>query len=128
MLVDRGEIVGAAKLIDRVAVVLAGNEEVRGYKAFLDWWPTKNPAVAEQIIRDLGNWYKAHPSAHSLVEFQGWIYLETGDFKRSRLAFKKVLDIDARHAGANRGLRAANAKAEEAEKAANSGLRGLLKR
>jgi CheY-like chemotaxis protein/DnaJ-domain-containing protein 1 len=128
MLVDRGELVGAAKLIDRVAAVLAGNEEVRGYKAFLDWWPTKNAAVAEQIVRDLGNWYKAHPSAHSLVEFQGWIYLETGDFKRSKGAFKKVIDTDARHAGANRGLRAVNAKIEEAEKAANSGLKGLLKR
>lgn len=128
MLVDRGEIVGAAKLIDRVAAVLAGNEEVRGYKAFLDWWPTKNAGVAEQIVRDLGAGYKAYPSAHSLVEFQGWIYLETGDFKRSKGAFKKVLDIDARHAGANRGLRAVNVKIEEAEKAANSGLRGLLKR
>jgi curved DNA-binding protein CbpA len=128
MLVERGELVGAAKVIDRVATVLAGNEEVRGYKAFLDWWGTKNPAQADQIIRDLGNWYKSHPSAHSLMEFQGWIYMETGDLKRSRLAFKKVVDVDARHAGANRGLRAVNAKIEEAEKAANSGLRGLLKR
>jgi CheY-like chemotaxis protein/curved DNA-binding protein CbpA len=128
MLVERGEIVGAARLIDRVAGVLAGNEEVRGYKAFLDWWPTKNPAAAEQIVRDLGNWYKSHPSAHSLIEFQGWIYLEIGELKRSKSAFKKVVDTEPRHAGANRGLRAVNAKIEEADKAANSGLKGLLKR
>jgi CheY-like chemotaxis protein/curved DNA-binding protein CbpA len=128
MLVDRGELNGAAKLIDRVASVLAGNEEVRGYKAFLDWWPAKNPATAEQIVRDLTTWYKSHPSAHSLTEFQGWIYLETGDYKRAKAAFKKVLDVDPRHGGANRGLRSANARAEEAEKAANSGLKGLLRR
>ncbi|MBM4282531.1 MAG: response regulator [Deltaproteobacteria bacterium] len=127
MLVERGELAGATKFIDKVATVLAGNEEVRGYKTFLDWWPTKSPATAEQIVRDLNTWYKAHPSAHSLVEFQGWIHLETGDHKRSKAAFKRVLDVDARHSGANRGMRAVNAKIDESEKA-NSGLRGLLKR
>jgi CheY-like chemotaxis protein len=128
MLVERGELVGAAKIIDRVVTVLAGNEEARGYKAFLDWWTTKNPATVEKIVKDLGDWYKAHPSAHSLVEFQGWMYLETGDLKRSRMAFKRVLDVEPRHGGANRGMRTVTARIEEAEKAANAGLRGLLKR
>jgi DnaJ-domain-containing protein 1 len=128
MLVERGEIAGAAKIIDRVVTVLAGNEEARGYKAFLDWWNTKNPATVEKTVKDLSEWYKAHPSAHSLVEFQGWMYLETGDLKRSRMAFKRVLDVEPRHAGANRGMRTVMSRIEEAEKAANSGLRGLLKR
>ncbi len=127
-LVERGELVGAAKLIGKVASVLANNEEVQGYKLFLDWWATKNTTTAPGIIKELQNLQKAAPAAFSLNEFQGWIHLETGNLKSARAQFKRVIEADPRNAGADRGMRAVARKQEEADKAANSGLGRLFKR
>jgi len=126
-LVERGEYVGAAKLIDKVVTVLASSEEARGYKLFLDWWQTKNAATAEAMAKELQALHKAAPAHVALLEFQGRIYLEVGNFKSARSAFKKVLDVEPRHGGAESGMRTVARKMEEAEKA-NSGLGKLFKR
>ena len=68
------------------------------------------------------------PAAHALTEFQGWIHLETGNLKGAKGAFKRILDVDARNAGADRGMRAVTRKQEEMDKAASSGLGRLFKR
>ncbi len=127
-LVERGELVSAAKLMPKVVQVLATSEEARGYKLFLDWWAVKNTATAGDVVRELQNLNKLAPAAHSLTEFQGWIHLETGNLKGAKGAFKRVLDVDARSAGADRGMRAVTRKQEEMDKAASSGLGRLFKR
>ncbi len=127
-LVERGELVGAHKLIAKVVAVLGNSEEARGYKLFLDWWMNKNPQTAPSIIRELQELHKGAPAAHALVEFQGWIALETGDPKKARAVFKRVLDVDPRNAGADRGIRAAVKKQEELDKASQGGLGKLFKR
>lgn len=127
-LVERGELVGAQKLIGKVASVLGNNEEARGYKLFLDWWTVKNATTAPVILKELQELHKAAPAAHALAEFQGWIHLEIGNAVKARGAFKRVLDADPRSAGADRGLRAANKKQEDLDKAAQGGLGKLFKR
>ncbi len=121
-LYDRGELVGAGKIIDRVAKVMANNEEVQGYKLFLDWWATKSPSTAERTTRELMELWKKAPAAHALGDFMGWIYMEIGNLKYARATFKKVIDVDPKHIGANRGLALANRKMEEAEKGSGSAL------
>jgi len=116
-LYDRGELVGALKIVDRVIKVMANNEEVKGFKLFLDWWQTKNASKAAQVNAELNALYKAAPGALALLDFQGWIYLETGNLKHARAAFKRVIEVDPKHVGANRGLASANRKAEEEAKA-----------
>jgi CheY-like chemotaxis protein len=125
-LVERGELAGAQKLIGKVAAVLGTSEEARGYKLFLDWWAVKNVTTAPAIIKELQELHKAAPAAHALAEFQGWIYLETGNAQKARAAFKRVLDVEPRNVGAERGLRAANKKQEELDKAAQGGGLGKL--
>ncbi len=120
-LYDRGELVGAAKLIDRIVAVMPNHEEVRGYKLFLDWWATKNPATAEKTTRALQELWKVAPAANALGDFQGWIYMETGNLKYARGTFKKVLEMDPKHIGANRGLTLANRKADEGAKSPSGG-------
>jgi len=128
-LVERGELAGAQKLIGKVAAVLGNSEEARGYKLFLDWWAVKNTTTAPTVLKELQELHKAAPAAHALAEFQGWIHLETGNVVKARGAFKRVLDVEPRNAGAERGLRAANKKQEELDKAAQgSGLGKLFKR
>ncbi len=127
-LVERGELLGAQKLIGKVVAVLGNSEEARGYKLFLDWWMNKNPQTAPSIVKELQELHKGAPAAHALVEFQGWIALETGDPKKARAAFKRVLDVDPRNLGADRGIRAAIKKQEELDKASQSGLGKLFKR
>ncbi len=120
-LYDRGEFVGAGKIIDRVAAVMSTNEEVKGFKLFFDWWATKNAATGQKVILDLNALYKLAPAQHSLLDFQGWIYMEMGNLKYAKATFKKVLEVEPKHIGANRGLTNANRKADEEAKAANSG-------
>ena len=127
-LVERGELTPAGRLIAKVAAVMASSEEVRGYKLFLDWWATKNSATADGVVKELNALYKVATAAHALSEFQGWIHLELGNLKGARMAFKKVLEFEPKNVGAERGLRAANRKQEEIDKAASTGLGRFLKR
>lgn len=128
ILVERGDLSGALKLIAPVAEVLVMNEEAQGYRAFLEWWPTKNIVTADGVVKKLQDWHKAMPAAHSLAEFQGWIAMELQNFKLARNNFKRVLDAEPNNPGASRGMRAALAKMQEQEKAASSGLGRFLKR
>jgi len=127
-LVERGELVAAAKLMPKIVQILASSEEARGYKLFLEWWSVKNTATAAEVIRELQNLHKLAPAAHALAEFQGWIHLETGNLKNAKGCFKRVLDAEPRSAGADRGMRAVVRKQEETDKAASSGLGRLFKR
>jgi CheY-like chemotaxis protein len=127
-LIERAEYTAAARLIAGVARVMANNEEVRGVKLFLEWWPTKSAATGEAAIKELAALYKAAPGAHVLGEFQGRIHLELGNIQKARTAFKKVLEQEPKNVGAEGGLRAANRKQEEIDKAANTGLGRFLKR
>ncbi len=125
-LVERGELVGAQKLIGKVAAVLGNSEEARGYKLFLDWWTSKNTTTAPAVLKELQELHKLAPAAQALAEFQGWINLEIGNVVKARGAFKRVLEADPRSAGAERGLRAANKKQEDLDKAAQGGGLGKL--
>ncbi|MDP2344713.1 MAG: response regulator [Deltaproteobacteria bacterium] len=121
-LYDRGDLAGGAKLIDKVVKIMANNEEAQGYKLFLDWWNTKNPTTAERVTRDLMELYKRAPAAHALGDFMGWIYMESGNLKYARATFKKVIEMEPKHIGANRGLTLANRKADDEAKAGQSGI------
>jgi len=123
---DRGDFAGAQKIIDRVAIIMASHEEVRGYKLFLDWWQTKNAATGEKVIRELQGLYKAAPAQHALLDFQGWIYMEMGNFKYAKATFKKVLEAEPKHIGANRGLTAVNRKIDDGNKPTGGGLGKLF--
>ena len=68
------------------------------------------------------------PGALTLKEFQGWIWMEVGELKAARMAFKKVLEMDPKHTGATRGSRQLQRKVEEEEKKSSSGLSKFLKR
>ena len=127
-LVERGELTPAARMIGKVFAVMANNEEVKGYKIFLEWWATKNSTTADGVLRELLALHKVATAAHALAEFQGWIHLELGNLKGARVAFKKVLEFEPKNAGADRGLRAAVRKQEELDKAANTGFGRFLKR
>lgn len=125
-LYERSDLTGCLKVIDRVIQVMPNNEEARGFKAFLDWWQTKNAATAPALIQQLQALAKAAPGQLFLVDFQGWVYLEIGNLKYARATFKKVLELDPKHLTANRGLGAANRKAEEEAKAQQGGGLGKL--
>jgi curved DNA-binding protein CbpA len=128
LLVERGDLAGAGRIIGKVAAILASREDVQGYRIFLDWWASKNAATVDTTCRELAALYKVAPAAHNLPELQGWIFLEVGNLKSARTNFKKALDGDPRLASAERGLRQVNRKLEEEQKAASSGLGRFLKR
>lgn len=128
-LVERGELGSALKIIEKVLTINPKNDEVLGYQKFCIWYQTKNPRDAAAVCRQLDEHLKAVPAALALKEFQGWIYMETGDLKGAKAAFKVVLDKDPRHAGATRGARQLQRKLEESQKAAEgSGISKFLKR
>ncbi len=126
-LVDRGELAGALSLLDKVVPVMPKNDEVLGYQKYCHWFLHSKAAGAGQlIIRELEGHYKAQPGALALKEFQGWIALEIGDNRTANIAFKKVLEIDPRHMGATKGMRALQRKIEADKKP--TGFGKFLKR
>ena len=127
LLVDRGDLAGAGRVLEKVLPVMPQNPEVQGYKAFLEWWQTKKPATADAAIKTLQASAKAAPASAAMVEFVGWIFLESGNAKNARAVFKRVLDIDPKNGGASRGMRQALKKLEDEEKA-QGGLGKLFKR
>lgn len=127
-LVERGELGSALKIIERVVQVMPKNDEVLGYQKYCTWWQTKNPVTAQTVARALDEHWKAAPGALVLKEFQGWIYMEANDLRNAAFAFKKVLELDPRHAGATRGMRQLQRKVEEEQKKSSSGLSKFLKR
>jgi DNA-binding response OmpR family regulator len=127
LLVDRGEIAGALKLVDKVLTVAPKNDEALGYKLYCAWWQTKRVGDVAGLCKQLEVHFKAQPGALSLKEFQGWLQLEAGDLKLAKSAFKKVLEFEPAHQGATRGMRQLSRKQEELDKK-NSGLGKFLKR
>ena len=128
LLVDRGELGSALKVLEKVVVVMPKNDEVLGYQRYCTWYQAKNPATAQETVKALEQHWKAAPGALTLKEFQGWIWMEVGDLRAARIAFKKVLELDPKHGGATRGNRQLQRKLEEEEKKSSSGLSKFLKR
>lgn len=128
LLVDRGELGSALKVLEKVVLVMPKNDEVLGYQRYCTWYQTKSAATAQETVRALEQHWKAAPGALTLKEFQGWIWMEIGELKAARMAFKKVLELDPKHAGATRGARQLQRKLEEEEKKSSSGLSKFLKR
>ncbi len=128
LLVDRGELGSALKILEKVVVIMPKNDEVLGYQKYCNWYQTKSASNANDVCKQLEVHFKAQPGALSLKEFQGWIFMEIGDLKASRFAFKKVLELDPKHPGATRGSRQLQRKMEDEEKKGSSGLSKFLKR
>lgn len=128
LLVERGELGSALKILEKVVVIMPKNDEVLGYQKYCNWYQTKSPTTANETCKQLEVHFKAQPGALTLKEFQGWIYMEIGDLKASRFAFKKVLELDPKHPGATRGSRQLQRKMEDEEKKGSSGLSKFLKR
>jgi len=104
-LVERGELAGALKLIEKLLPVNPKSDEVLGYQKYCKWYLTRSAAAAPQVIRELETHWKAAPGALALKAFQGWVALESKDLRTAQAAFKKVLEMDPKHASANRGMR-----------------------
>jgi CheY-like chemotaxis protein/DnaJ-domain-containing protein 1 len=128
MLVDRGELGAALRIIERIVPLMPKNDELLGYQLYCGWWTTKSQAAAPQVLRQLEEHYKNAPGALMLKEFQGWIAMEIGDNRSAKNAFKRVLDVDPAHQGATRGMRQLQRKLDEAEKKSGSALSKFLKR
>lgn len=126
-LVERGELGAALKIIERVVQVMPKNDEVLGYQKYCTWWQTKNVATVSAVARSIDEHWKAAPGALALKEFQGWLYMEANDNRSATGAFRKVLELDPRHAGATRGMRQLQRKIEEEKKASSSGLGKFFK-
>jgi CheY-like chemotaxis protein/DnaJ-domain-containing protein 1 len=126
VLVERGELAGAQKLIGKCASVLAVHEEVQGFKLFLDWWVTKDHSSAESVVRKLQELHKRAAASVALVDFQGWIWMESGNLKLSRACFRRALEIDPKHMRATLGNRTLQKKLDDADKEANTSTLGKL--
>jgi tetratricopeptide (TPR) repeat protein len=113
ILVDRGELGSALKSLEKVIAVMPKNDEVLGYQRYCTWYQSKNAATARETVKALEQHWKAAPGALALKEFQGWILMEIGELPSAASAFKKVLEIDPRHAGATRGSRQLQRKMEK---------------
>lgn len=125
-LYDRGDLAGGQKIIDRVVKIMANNEEAQGYKLFLDWWSTKSVDSADSVVRELLVLYKRAPAAVALGDFMGWIYMEIGNLNSAKTAFRKVIEIQPKHVGANRGMTQLHRKVDEAAKGGGSALGRFL--
>ncbi|OGQ12399.1 MAG: hypothetical protein A2138_13220 [Deltaproteobacteria bacterium RBG_16_71_12] len=128
LLVERGELQNAAKLLQNVVAIMPNNDEALGLQKYCTWWQTKNAAAAPDVVRQLEEHFKKQPGALTLKEFQGRIWMELGDIGKASAALKKVLETDPSHQSATRAMRALQRKKEEADKKASSGLGKLFKR
>lgn len=128
LLVERGELQNAAKLLDNIVAVMPNNDEAVGLQKYCTWWQTKSAATAPDVVRQLEEHFKKQPGALTLKEFQGRIWMELGDLGKANAALRKVLDTDPNHQSATRAMRALQRKKEEADKKASSGLGKLFKR
>jgi DnaJ-domain-containing protein 1 len=126
-LIERSELAGALKLLDKIAQVMPNNDEVLGYKAYCRWWQTRNAAQAAAVAKEIEGHARAAPGALMLRELQGWLLMEAGDLQGAKAAFKRVLDVDRANTGATRGMRQLQKKLEDGEKK-GFGLGKLLKR
>ena len=128
VLIERGELTAALRILDKVIVVMPKSDEVLGLQRFCLWYHTKNHSTARATVLALELHFRSAPGALSLKEFQGCIWMEVGEIKAARIAFKHVLDLDPSHPGATRGNRQLQRKVEEDAKNASSGLGRFLKR
>lgn len=128
LLVERGELQNAARILQGVVSVMPNNDEALGLQEYCTWWATKSAATAQSVVKRLEEHFQKQPGALILKEFQGRIWTEVGDISKATAAFRKVLEVEPNHPGATRAMRALQRKKEEAEKKASSGLGKFFKR
>jgi len=131
LLLDRGEMLAAAKLFERARGVNPGNREWEALHLYTRWWQRKDPTEGGTTAAQLEAIAKEMPTVVDITYFAGHIYSEIGNVKRGRTLLKRVLEEDPQHHGATRILRTMQKAAEEEEKKAASagGLMGrFLKR
>lgn len=128
LLVERGELQNAAKLLQNVVAIMPSNDEAVGLSKYCNWWISKSATAAPDVARQLEEHFKKQPGALILKELQGRIWLEVGEVNKASASFKKVLEVDPNHQGATRAMRALQRKKEEAEKKSSSGFGKLFKR
>lgn len=128
LLVERGELQNAARILQGVVSVMPNNDEALGLQLYCNWWTTKSAATAPSVVKQLEEHFQKQPGALILKEFQGRIWTEVGDVNKAASAFRRVLESEPNHPGATRAMRALQRKKEEAEKKASSGLGKFFKR
>lgn len=126
---ERGDYAAALKLFDKAYAIVKDNEELTGYRAYCQWWATRNSDNAPQVLQLLEQCYAKVPVAHSLKEFQGRIYMEIGNLAKAKAVLKKVLEADPEHMGAQSALRILQRKVDDDGKKPppGGGLGGMLK-
>jgi DNA-binding response OmpR family regulator/DnaJ-domain-containing protein 1 len=129
LLVERGDFGNALKIVERILAVKPKDDEYLGYQRFLSWWMNgKSQSGASVVIKQLEEHFKNQQGALALKEFVGRIATEVGDYRTAKIAFKKVLELDPKHAGAQAASRNLQRKIEEDEKNKGGALGKLFKR
>lgn len=132
VLLERGEVLAAAKLFERAAEAHAGNKEWDAYRAYSSWWAARNPTQADGVMSVLDKAAKELPPTHvavaDLLYFQGRIAMEVGQVGKADRLFRKCLQARPDHVMCNRDRRALQRKIEEEEKKKSGGLGRFLKR
>jgi CheY-like chemotaxis protein len=126
-LVDRGEMVGAIKLLRLAHEVNPGNLEWKAYYYYADWWQNRNANRANEAVDVITEAAKDLAAMAELPYFAGHILLEVGDLKRASRLLKKAVQLDPKHVMATRALRTLHKKEEDAAKG-SGGLGRFLKR
>lgn len=128
-LLERGEMIAAAKLFEMCSEVNPANTEWRCHKIYAQWWVTRDAARGAAVVKELETAFKEMPGVAQIAAFGGQIALESGDDRKARILFRKALNIDERNNIAVRGMRVAQQRKQEADNPKKSGgLMGFLKR
>lgn len=130
LLIDRGEMVAAMKLMERVVQIMGQNPEAQAYLIYTSWWSTRDPARASVHIKQLGEILDKAPALKFIQELQVHILIEAGDFRAAKGIISEMLFHDSAHPGAQRLNRLLIRRFDEANaKKAQGGLMDkILKR
>lgn len=127
-LLERGEMIAAAKLFEMCSDVNPANTEWRCHKIYAKWWVTRDAAQGAVVVKELEQAFKEMPGVAQIAAFGGQIALESGDDRKARILFRKALNVDDSNNIATRGMRVAQQRKQEAENPKKGGLMGFLKR
>ena len=127
-LLERGEMIAASKLFEMCCDVNPSNTEWRSHKIYAGWWVMRDAARAPEAIKNLENAFRDMPGLAQIAAFAGHIAQESGDERKSRILYRKALNVDEANNLAVRGMRLAQQRKAEAEAPKKGGLMGFLKR
>ena len=127
ILLQRGELMSAAKLFEKALSVNATNLEWEGYFLYANWWSNRRKDEAEKVIQTLEKTFRKMPGLVDLLYFQGRLYMEIDNLERAEKMFRKCLNDHPNHTMCIRDKRTLMKKIEEAEKK-KKGLGRFLRR